>query len=194
MTGDPTTVVVTEDFCNACGTPRVNIHHQSFPEMRISGESLAQAVDELATHLEANLAAVSDPMHRAPVQLAIADVQAFINRDTVPQPKLSEVIDVLPVGAPDPAASPSMLAKTETLELRRLILPKGREIPTHHARGEITVHCLEGRIAFTASGTTREVGAGQLIVLAAGEPHSLVGLEDSSALVTKILLVRPSEN
>ena len=100
MTGDPKTVVVTEDFCNACGTPRVNVHHQSFPEMRISGESLDQAVDELATRLKANLAAVSDPMHRAPVQLAIADVQAFINRDTVPQTKLSEVIDVLAAKVP----------------------------------------------------------------------------------------------
>ena len=84
--------------------------------------------------------------------------------------------------------------KTETLELRRLTLPKGRAIPTHHAPGEITVHCLEGRIAFTANGETRDVGAGQLIVLAAGEPHSLVGLEDSTVLVTKMLLARPSEN
>ena len=194
MTGDPTTVVVTEDFCNACGTPRVNVHHQSFPEMWTSGESVDQAVGKLANRLEANLDAVSDPMHRAPVQLAIADVQAFINRDTIPQAKLSEVIDVLAAKLVASEAAPSTLAKTETLELRRLVLPKGREIPTHHASGEITVHCLEGRIAFTASGTTREVGAGQLIVLAAGEPHSLVGLEDSSVLVTKVLLVRPSEN
>jgi hypothetical protein len=72
-------VVVTEEFCNACGTPRVKIHHQCFPEMWVSGEFSDQAVDELATHLEANLAAVSDPLHRAPVQLAIADVQAFID-------------------------------------------------------------------------------------------------------------------
>lgn len=161
--------------------------------MQISGGSLKQEVDELATRLEANLAAVSDPMHRAPVQLAIADVQAFINRDTVAQPRLSDVMDVLAAGASELAASPSMLVKTETLEIRRLTLPKGRAIPTHHARGEITVHCLEGRIAFTAMGATREVGKGQLIVLAAGEPHSLVGLEDSSVLVTKVLLVRPSE-
>ena len=78
-----------------------------------------------------------------------------------------------------------MLAKTATLEVRRLTLSKGREIPTHQARGEITVHCLEGRIAFTAAGTTRELGAGQMIVLAAGEPHSVVGLEDSTVLVTE---------
>jgi quercetin dioxygenase-like cupin family protein len=194
MTGDPTTVVVSEDFCNACGTPRVNVHHQSFPEMWTSGESVDQAVGNLANRLEANLNAVSDPMHRAPVQLAIADVQAFINRNAIPLAKLSAVVDVFATKLVGSEAAPSTLAKTETLELRRLVLPKGREIPTHYARGAITVHCLEGRIAFTASGTTREVGAGQLIVLAAGEPHSLVGLEDSSVLVTKVLLVPPPEN
>lgn len=194
MTGDPTKIVVMEEFCNACGTPRVNVHHQSFPEMRIIGKSPDEAADKLAVRLEANVAAVSDAMHLAPVQLAITDIQAFINRGIVPQRKLSEVIQVLAVDAPEPGASPSTLVKTETIEVRRLILPKGRAIPTHHARGEITVHCLEGRIAFTASGETRHVGAGQLIVLAAGEPHSLVGLEDSTVLVTKVLLVRPSEN
>jgi quercetin dioxygenase-like cupin family protein len=194
MSSDQTKVVVTEEFCNACGTPRVNVHHQSFPELRISGESADQAVDELAARLKANLAAVSDPMHRAPVQLAITDVQAFINRDIVPQIKLGEVIDVLAAQGATSEAVPSRLAKSETLEIRRLILPKGREIPTHQARGEITVHCLEGRIAFTTSGETREVRAGQLIVLAAGEPHSLVGLEDSTVLVTKVLLVRPPES
>lgn len=186
MTGDPGMVVATEDFCNACGTPRVNVHHQRFPELRISSDSLDQAVGKLVTRLESNLAAVSDPMHRAPVQLAIVDVQAFIDRDTVRQPKLSEVIDVR-AALPNPSSSPSSLVKTATLEVRRLTLPKGRAIPTHHAPGEITVHCLDGRIAFTANGETRQVGAGQLIVLAAGEPHSLVGLEDSTVLVTKVL-------
>jgi quercetin dioxygenase-like cupin family protein len=162
-------------------------------EMRISSESPRQAANELLVRLKSNLAAASDPMHRAPVQLAIADVQAFIDRDTIRQPKLSEVIDVRAANAPESGASPSSLVKTETVEVRRLILPKGRAIPTHHALGEITVHCLEGRIAFTANGETRHVGAGQLIVLAAGEPHSLVGLEDSTVLVTKVLLVRPAE-
>jgi quercetin dioxygenase-like cupin family protein len=192
MADNPGMVVVTEEFCNACGTPRIDVHHQSFPELRISGESLDQAVDGLITRLESNLSAVSDPMHRGPVQLAIADIRAFIDRDTVRQPKLSEVIDVrAPV--PDESAAPSSLVKTKTLEVRRLTLPKGRAISTHHAPGEIIVQCLEGRIAFSADGETRDVGAGQLIVLAAGEPHSLVGVEDSMVLVTKVLFVRPSE-
>ena len=109
-----------------------------------------------------------------------------------PQPKLSEVIDVRPAGPARPGAPSSTLVKTATLEVRRLTLSKGREIPTHQARGEITVHCLEGRIAFTAAETTRELGAGQMLVLAAGEPHSLVGLEDSSVLVTKVLPGSPA--
>ena len=156
MTGDPEMVVVTEEFCNACGTPRVNVHHQSFPEMRISGESPDQAVDELVARLKSNLTAVSDPMHRAPVQLAIADVQAFIDRDTVASLNSAKLLTCVPP-APEPGASPKSLVKTKTLEIRRLTLPKGRTIPTHHAPGEITVHCLEGRIAFTANGETRDV-------------------------------------
>ncbi|MBX6312281.1 MAG: cupin domain-containing protein [Isosphaeraceae bacterium] len=107
------------------------------------------------------------------------------------QPKLSAIIDVRFSGPAPPGAPSSILAKTATLEVRRLILPKGREIPTHQARGEITVHCLGGRIAFTACGTTRELGAGQMLVLAAGEPHSLVGLEDAVVLVTKVLPANP---
>lgn len=109
-----------------------------------------------------------------------------------PPPKLSEIIDVRPAGPAPPGAPSSTLAKAATLEVRRLTLAKGREIPTHHARGEITVHCLEGRIAFTACETMREVGAGQMLVLAAGEPHSVVGLEDSMVLVTKVLPSDPS--
>jgi quercetin dioxygenase-like cupin family protein len=104
-----------------------------------------------------------------------------------PQPKLSEVIDVRLAGPVPLGAASSTLAKTATLEVRRLILPKGREIPTHQAPGEITVHCLEGRITFTACGTNRELGSGQMLVLAAGEPHSLASLADSTVLVTKVL-------
>ena len=103
---------------------------------------------------------------------------------SMPQLKLSEVIDVHPSGPVPPGPLSSTLAKTATLEVRRLILPKGREIPTHHARGEITVHCLEGRIAFTADGTTRELAAGHWLFLAGGVPHSITALEEALVLLT----------
>ena len=143
MSSNESMVVVTEDSCNACGTHRVDVHHQSFPEMRVRGESGQQAAENLITRLESNLDAVSDPSHREPVRLAIADVRAFLNRETVSQPKLSEVIDVRIGGAVTSAATPSMLAKTASLEVRRLTLAKDQQIPTHQARGEITVHCLD---------------------------------------------------
>jgi quercetin dioxygenase-like cupin family protein len=53
-----------------------------------------------------------------------------------------------------------------------------------------TVQCLEGRIAFTAHDTTRELSAGQMLYLAGNEPHSLRGVLDASVLVT-ILLHQP---
>lgn len=97
------------------------------------------------------------------------------------------MIDVRPLGPVLAETKSSTLARTPTLEIHRLVVARGREIPTHQARGTITVHCLEGRIRFTARGVVRELEAGRMIVLAAGEPHSLVGLEDSSVLVTKLI-------
>jgi quercetin dioxygenase-like cupin family protein len=187
MAVNPEMVVVTEELCNACGTPRVNVHHQGFPEMVVSGESPRQAAGSLLTQLESNLDAVSDPTHREPVQRAIGDVQAYVSRGADSPAKLSEVIDTAATGTSTAVAAPNLLAKTNSLEVRRLTLPKGREIPTHQARGEITVHCLAGRIEFTSGGIIRDIGPGQLIVLAAGEPHSLVGMEDSIVLVTKLV-------
>src|SRR5262249_36059174 len=103
--------------------------------------------------------------------------------------------EVFDVGPPATApADPQLITLVETaaLEVRRLVLAKGREIPTHRAPGEITVHCLEGRVAFTAGGTTRSLEASQMLVLDAAAPHSLVGLGDSALRVTKLLPPRRS--
>lgn len=198
MHGDAKKIVVTPTLCGACSTHTVQVFHHRFPEMRVEGMSAKQAAEHLAHRLMAALDAVSDPSHREAVRSAIEDTHVFIELAaepettmSMPQSKLSEVIDVRGAGAAAPGSPSTVLAKTATLEVRRLTLASGREIPPHHTRGEITVHCLEGRIAFTADGTTRELGPGQLIVLAAGEPHSLVGLEDSSVLVTKVRLTAP---
>lgn len=79
------------------------------------------------------------------------------------------------------------LVKTADLELIRLILPAGKEIPSHKAPGEITVQCLEGRVGFTAEGKTQELSPGQMLYLTAGGPHAVKGIEDSSLLVTILL-------
>ena len=95
-----------------------------------------------------------------------------------------EVIDVRPLGPALARARTTALVKTESLEVIRLVIPRGKEIPTHTTRGEITVQCLEGRVAFTTAGVTRELGPGQLLYLDGEQPHSVLGIDDASLLVT----------
>ena len=80
--------------------------------------------------------------------------------------------------------------RTGTVEVVRLIVRAGQEVPQHTSKGEIIVHCLEGRVAFTALGKTQVLEAGKLLDLPAGEPHALKGIEDASLLLT-IVVPRP---
>jgi quercetin dioxygenase-like cupin family protein len=81
------------------------------------------------------------------------------------------------------------LVRTKCAEVVRLIVPKGKEIPPHRAPGELLIQCVEGRVAFTALGETRELLPGQLLHLPAEKHHALRSLEDSSLLL--IVLTPP---
>ncbi len=98
-----------------------------------------------------------------------------------------EPVSVRPLGARLAGEKTSTLIKTETLEVIRLVLPAGKEVPGHRVAGEITVQCLDGRVAFTAGDKVRELNAGELLYLAGNEPHSLRGIENASVLVTILL-------
>ena len=100
--------------------------------------------------------------------------------------KPNEIVP-LPLGAALANSRTTTLVKTDDLELIRLVLPAGKEIPMHQAHGEITVQCLEGRISFTADSKTQELMPGQLLYLRTGEPHALKAIENSSVLVTILL-------
>ncbi|QDU29047.1 Cupin domain protein [Anatilimnocola aggregata] len=100
--------------------------------------------------------------------------------------KSGEIIE-LPLGAALSDSKTETLVKTATLELIRLVLPAGKDIPSHKAPGEITVQCLEGRVTFTVGENAVELSVGQLLYLTAGEPHALKASEDSSLLVTLLL-------
>ena len=105
----------------------------------------------------------------------------------IPHAQPGEVIDVRPLGSALATAKTSTLFKTEKIEIIRLVMAAGKLLSEHKARGEITVHCLEGKLAFTAFGQTHELTAGQLLYLPAGEPHSVQCLEDASFLLTILL-------
>ena len=79
------------------------------------------------------------------------------------------------------------LAKTEHMELIRLVLPKERPMPEHKVDGEMTLHCLEGEIAFDAQGRTVILKPGEMLYLAGGVPHALRALDDAVALMTILL-------
>jgi quercetin dioxygenase-like cupin family protein len=106
---------------------------------------------------------------------------------SIPHANPGEIVDVRPFGAALATAVTRTLVKTASLDVISMVVLAGKEIPTHRAKGEIVVQCLEGKIAFTSCGVTHELEAGHLLYLPTGEPHSLRGIEDGSLLLTIVL-------
>jgi quercetin dioxygenase-like cupin family protein len=94
-----------------------------------------------------------------------------------------EVVDILgPKGAAGEGTA--AIFKTPQLEVIRMVLPQGKEVPAHRVPGELTVQCLQGSVAFTARGRTQALRAGQVLHLMGGDEHALRASEDSTLLVT----------
>jgi len=98
----------------------------------------------------------------------------------------AEVIHLQPLGSKIGSTQTHTLFKTNAMQAIRLVLPAGKQIAEHKAPGEITVHCLEGRIRFTVGETSHELTAGDMLYLAAAEPHAVEAVIDSSVLVTML--------
>ena len=79
------------------------------------------------------------------------------------------------------------LAKTEQIELIRLVLPAGKTMPEHWVKGEITLQCLSGEIAVDAHGRTATLRGGEMLFLAGATPHAVRAAADSVALLTIVL-------
>ena len=105
----------------------------------------------------------------------------------IPHAKPGEVVDVRRLGSALASAQTHTLVRAEQVEVIRLVVPTGKEIAEHKAKGEIVVQCLEGRVAFTAFGKTQNLGAGMLLYLPTGEPHSVKGIDNASLLLTVLL-------
>jgi quercetin dioxygenase-like cupin family protein len=79
------------------------------------------------------------------------------------------------------------LAKTEQLELIRIVLPAGKALPEHSVKGQITLQCLQGEVAFDAHGRTVILRGGDMLYLEGGAPHALRANQDSLLLLTILL-------
>jgi len=108
----------------------------------------------------------------------------------IPHARSGQIVDILSPDGVLPSARSFALFKSPQLEVMRIVLPAGKAFPPHRVAGEITVQCLHGHIDFSVDGVSQDLRQGQLLHLAGGVLHGLVGIEDSSALVT-IVLGRP---
>lgn len=106
---------------------------------------------------------------------------------SIPHAKPGELVDVRPLGVSLATTKTKTLLKAEDVEVIRLVVSAGKEIPTHKAKGETIVQCLEGQVEFTALGATQRLRAGQLLYLPRNEPHSVKSLENASLLLTIVL-------
>ena len=88
----------------------------------------------------------------------------------IPHAKSGEVIDARALGYALAGARTTTLVKTKTLEIIRLVVPAGKEIPTHRVDGEITVQCLEGQVGIPIDGSTQVLAPGQLLYLSGRSP------------------------
>jgi len=102
----------------------------------------------------------------------------------IPHAEPGDVIDVRPLADQLVASRTKTLFKTPHIEVIRMILPAGKILSEHKAPGEIIVQCLEGDITFTTMGELKKLRAGDMLYLAAGEPHKLEAVADSSFLLT----------
>ena len=106
---------------------------------------------------------------------------------TTAKARSGEIVDVRQLGEALAFTKNSTLILTGSMKVVRMVLPAGKVLAEHTAPGEIAVQCLEGEIAFAAHGKTERLKAGQLLYLAAGEPHSVTAITDSSFLLTVVL-------
>jgi quercetin dioxygenase-like cupin family protein len=102
----------------------------------------------------------------------------------IPHSAPGDLIDVRPLGSTLASARTHALFKSDDLELIRIVLAAGQELPMHTVSGEITLQCIEGSADVTYNAGVRRLEAGQLMLLSGGDMHGLRGVQDTSLLLT----------
>lgn len=125
-----------------------------------------------------------DLLRKAPCPVLAVKLPLGENRLVAPAPlaKPGEIVDVRPLGESLAVAQTRPLIKVNAVEVIRLIVPRGRVIPEQEVNGDVILHCLEGQVTFTASGTTKAVRAGELVYFPPKATYTIQGSEDASLL------------
>lgn len=101
-----------------------------------------------------------------------------------------EVACLLPLGDELEQTPTTALFKQDRLEVMRIVLLAGKEMLAHAVDGPLTVQCIEGKVDFTIANAHRILRTGDLLYLEAGVAHGLTAIQNSSLLVTIVLLSR----
>lgn len=101
--------------------------------------------------------------------------------------KPGEVVDLQPLGPKLKETKSTAIIKSGAFETIRLIVHAGAEMPAHEVAGNITLHCLEGRVKIGLHDSSFDLKANEWVYLEGGESHSVKGIEDSSLLLTILL-------
>lgn len=102
----------------------------------------------------------------------------------LPHARPGQPIDISPLGPDLAHAASHAILKTRSLELMRIVLCRGAELPPHSVYGECTLLCLEGAVVVEADGSACELRANQLVLLPALQMHAVRAMEDASLLLT----------
>lgn len=76
------------------------------------------------------------------------------------------------------------LVKTDRLRLVLVTMRAGATLAEHTAPGPVTIQPVRGRFVVTAAAREDELGAGQLIALAAGVHHTVRAIDGGAFLLT----------
>jgi quercetin dioxygenase-like cupin family protein len=102
-----------------------------------------------------------------------------------------DVVSVRPLGEKLCQATTTTLVKTDRLEVLRMVLPGGKRIRRHQVPGEITLQCLEGQVRVDLGDRVIELAPSELTYLDGHCTHDLQAVQDSTVLVTILLLREP---
>lgn len=78
------------------------------------------------------------------------------------------------------------LSKDGPLRVTLFALAPGGEMPTHKADGPVSIHVLDGDVAFTCGGETQALSGGDLVVLDRNVEHSLRSTNGCTVLLTVV--------
>ena len=78
------------------------------------------------------------------------------------------------------------LAQNDAVSVTLFAFAKGEEISTHESTGDAFVTVLEGIGRFTVGGVEHIVHAGEALVMPAGIPHAVYGIEDFKWMLTVV--------